>query len=481
VKQRRSQRAYEGPPPIGAFDETRDSARWRIGHPARLASIGMGGIDAAFLLVPAVFMSWEPVRAAVFIVALIAAVGTRGHYVQRLTGDYAGDLGRIGLSVCIVGFGGLAGMYVLDLPVAPIAVVRALLVAAGLLAATRLLGVSLVNSLRRRGMLRRRALLIGLDAAADRLAREVALRPGLGLDIAGTVEGDDTSSLQALVEERRPHLLVVSPRAALDATAVSGVRAAAMHGARIMVIAPPGSGALFAGSAYRDGGHVFAVARVAGSAHPAIARRVKRLIDLGVSLFLLVLLTPLASAIAVVVKLSDGGPILFRQTRIGQRGRPFELLKFQTMTPNPHSEVEWRAGSEGRVTGVGGLLRRTGLDELPQLVNIIRGEMSLVGPRPERPAFVAAFSETVVCYSDRHRVPVGVAGLAQVMGFRGDTSIDERVRLDNLYADTWSLSLDLRILYRTVWGIVRQTRNERLSTELLEVPAADSPEIAVAD
>ena len=158
------------------------------------------------------------------------------------------------------------------------------------------------------------------------------------------------------------------------------------------------------------------------------------------------------------------------------------MVKLRSMVHRADtSGVSSTAGDDPRITGIGRFIREFKLDEFPQLWNVLKGEMSLVGPRPERPAFVAAFSETVVCYSDRHRVPVGVAGLAQVMGFRGDTSIDERVRLDNLYADTWSLSLDLRILYRTVWGIVRQTRNERLSTELLEVPAADSPEIAVAD
>jgi exopolysaccharide biosynthesis polyprenyl glycosylphosphotransferase len=182
--------------------------------------------------------------------------------------------------------------------------------------------------------------------------------------------------------------------------------------------------------------------------------RVKRLFDVAVGSFLLIATSPLMLAAALGVRLSGPGPIFFRQRRVGRQGRLFELYKFRTMEVNDESDTSWKPEDEG-ITAVGRILRRTSIDELPQLFNVLRGDMSLVGPRPERPHFVQQFSTSVPRYEDRHRVPVGLTGWAQVHGLRGaGTSIPERIQLDNYYIEHWSLWRDLVILGRTMRQIL---------------------------
>jgi exopolysaccharide biosynthesis polyprenyl glycosylphosphotransferase len=185
------------------------------------------------------------------------------------------------------------------------------------------------------------------------------------------------------------------------------------------------------------------------------ARLVKRGFDVAVASVALVVTAPLHLAVALLVRLASPGPVYFRQLRIGQGGRPFELLKFRTMTVNDDSDTTWSVHNDRRVTSVGRFLRRSCLDEVPQLLNVIRGDMSLVGPRPERPFFASTFSESVPDYAERLRVPVGMTGWSQIYGLRGNTCIAQRTRFDNFYIDHWSFRLDLIIMARTVSGILR--------------------------
>jgi lipopolysaccharide/colanic/teichoic acid biosynthesis glycosyltransferase len=184
----------------------------------------------------------------------------------------------------------------------------------------------------------------------------------------------------------------------------------------------------------------------------------KRVLDVVVSGTILFLGAPVLAAVALAVKLSSPGPILFRQKRIGQDGREIEVLKFRTLRHNDQSDTQWSVIGDARLTSIGRFLRRSSLDELPQLWSVLRGEMSLVGPRPERPFFVRRFSADVTGYEDRHRLPVGLTGWAQVHGLRGDTSIAERARFDNHYIEHWSLWRDLVILGRTATEVVRSAR-----------------------
>ncbi|MEU5090987.1 exopolysaccharide biosynthesis polyprenyl glycosylphosphotransferase [Streptomyces sp. NPDC021356] len=185
----------------------------------------------------------------------------------------------------------------------------------------------------------------------------------------------------------------------------------------------------------------------------------KRVLDVVVSGALLLLAGPLLLGCAAVLRLAEGPGVLFRQERIGRDGRPFTLLKFRTHRPADALEAatRWSVAGEREMRPVCRVLRRTSLDELPQLWNVLRGDMSLVGPRPERPYFAARFSQEYPGYAARHRMRAGITGLAQVHGLRGDTSIEDRARLDNAYIDNWSLWQDVCILLRTAVALVRPT------------------------
>lgn len=195
--------------------------------------------------------------------------------------------------------------------------------------------------------------------------------------------------------------------------------------------------------------------------------------DRVVAAILLILLFPLLAAIAAAVRLSSPGAVLYRQERVGRDGRSFRLLKFRSMRPgsaqlDPTLLARLEAagvgpgGIEGedRRTPIGRFLRRSGLDELPQLVNVVRGEMSLVGPRPERPELADRFGERVRRYDDRHLVRAGITGWAQVNGLRGQTSIAERIEWDNWYIQNWSLGLDLLTVALTPLAILRTPKEE---------------------
>lgn len=198
------------------------------------------------------------------------------------------------------------------------------------------------------------------------------------------------------------------------------------------------------------------LARVTTSDQRAL--RAKRIFDVVVAGLLMLLTAPVLLACAIAVKVSSPGPVLFRQVRVGLGGRPFEILKFRTMTVNDDSSTQWSVDSDDRVTAVGRILRPSHLDELPQLINVLRGEMSLIGPRPERPHFVEQFSAEVDGYEYRHRVPVGITGWAQVNGYWGDSSIERRVRLDNRYIENWSIWRDLVIALRTIPTLLGRRR-----------------------
>lgn len=196
--------------------------------------------------------------------------------------------------------------------------------------------------------------------------------------------------------------------------------------------------------------------------HRAAFRRptwkIKRLVDVLLAGTALLALSPVLAAVAVGVRLEGGPGLLFRQERVGLDRRPFQVLKFRSMRPvdDTESQTQWNIKHDDRLGPVGRFIRATSLDELPQLWNIVRGDMTIVGPRPERPHFVETFTQTFPRYMARHRVPAGLTGWAQVHGLRGDTSIADRARFDNYYIENWSLWADLKIILRTVSTVLRR-------------------------
>ena len=179
----------------------------------------------------------------------------------------------------------------------------------------------------------------------------------------------------------------------------------------------------------------------------------KRCVDIIGSVLGLIIVSPIMILTAAAVKLSSPGPIIFKQERIGLHNKPFWMYKFRTMEIQKESSEKkaWTVRNDPRVTKIGKFLRRTSLDEFPQLYNILRGDMSLVGPRPERPLFVEKFREEIPRYMIKHQVRPGLTGWAQINGYRGDTSIRKRIDYDIFYIENWTMGLDFKIMFLTIF------------------------------
>ncbi|WP_086792391.1 exopolysaccharide biosynthesis polyprenyl glycosylphosphotransferase [Streptomyces thermovulgaris] len=320
--------------------------------------------------------------------------------------------------------------------------------------------------MRRRAVLVRRphaALLVGPAAIAQRVAAAVLRHPRCGIRPVGIVadRADGSAGLPVLTtaEEVRRAVIQNGVRAVLAVHPFARVeqesllRSLAESGCVVWEI-DPHSPSYAAGQ--RLAGFPCRRLDMSAARHEGVGRRV---LDILVSGTLLLLVSPLLLVCAVVLRISDGPGVVFRQERVGKNGKPFTLLKFRTHRPADEHEsaTRWSVANEHEMGRFCRMLRRTSLDELLQLWNVLRGDMSLVGPRPERPYFVAQFSKTYPGYASRHRMRVGLTGLAQINGLRGDTSIEDRSRFDNAYIDDWSLWQDVCILLRTAATLVRPT------------------------
>jgi exopolysaccharide biosynthesis polyprenyl glycosylphosphotransferase len=358
--------------------------------------------------------------------------------------------------------------------------------AAALTIVAILIGRGVLMMLRRRvrtrGALARPTLILGAGEVGVRIAERLLAQPGLGLRPVGFVDGPGERSpattgaalpvlgsheqLPALAAATGARELIVAfPAGTRDAELRPAVASCERLGMRVSVV-PRLFESVNGRLAYEPlGGLPLMGLR---SVDPDGWRfAVKHAFDLVVAVCALVVLAPLLLAIAAAVRLESPGPVLFRQRRVGRDGQVFDLLKFRSMRqPAGCADFTPRRGcapggveGDDRRTRMGRLLRRTSLDELPQLVNVVCGEMSLVGPRPERPEFVAMFVQDVRRYGDRERVRSGLTGWAQVNGLRGQTSLAERIEYDNFYIEHWSLGLDLKIMLRTVAAVLRSVED----------------------
>lgn len=365
---------------------------------------------------------------------------------------------RLALMVAVAGVS-LAVVRVVDDPL------PALVAAAAGVVLGRFASFAALRWMRRRGLLTAPTLIIGAGSVGGELARYLDPRPECGMSILGVVDDVDRvhdlellgglDDLAAVIREQGARRIIITFGAARDWQLIDVIRALPADDLEILVV--PRLFEVGAGSADPTTDDVGGIplAWIDRPAVRAASQRLKRGFDLVLAVGLLVLSVPLMVAIALAVKVSSRGPVLFRQQRLGKDGKPFTLYKFRSMRVNHDSETLWSVRNDHRLTPVGRCLRRSNLDELPQLVNVLRGDMSLVGPRPERPYFVERFASTLPSYADRHRSPAGLTGWAQIHGLRGDTSIEDRVRFDNYYIDNWSMWRDLTILLRTVTAFHR--------------------------
>ncbi len=197
----------------------------------------------------------------------------------------------------------------------------------------------------------------------------------------------------------------------------------------------------------------FPVLNICSSPMMGVNRLVKAVEDRIVAAAILLLISPLLLVLAIAVKCSSPGPIFYRQKRVGWNGVEFEMLKFRSMPVNAEASTGpvWATSEDKRATWLGSFLRRTSLDELPQFINVLKGEMSIVGPRPERKVFVDEFKEKIPRYMQKHLVKAGITGWAQVNGWRGNTSLEKRIEYDLYYIEHWSLAFDLKIIFLTIF------------------------------
>lgn len=339
-----------------------------------------------------------------------------------------------------------------------------------LVAAFRTGAVTAQRAAHRRGRLVQPTLIIGADDRGVQLARLLTEHPELGLRPCGFLDGTPppagsrlpvlggvTELARVVAEHGVTRVLVATPDVE-DAALVSLLRAAS--GLPVDVYLLPRLPELGAGLPHGYLDEVWGVPLVPLRGRRRLARPLTFAAHRVVAAALLVLAGPLLLLLAAAVRLADGRPVLFGQTRAVGTGRFATVRKLRTMDEHADSDTRW-AVSPADCTRLGGWLRTTHLDELPQLVNVLRGEMALVGPRPERPHFAAAFGRELPHYDDRHRVRAGMTGWAQVHGLHGDSSIADRARFDNQYIEYWSPWLDVVILARTLASVLRGSTNAR--------------------
>ena len=330
--------------------------------------------------------------------------------------------------------------------------------------AVRVVTYSIVRAGRRHGRFMERALLIGDEDFVVALVERLDGRPEYGLNVVGTAgpgwgfeDGFDEGAVASLIDVLDVDRVIVASGAS-DLEVLPAVKASRMAGVRVQVL-PRLAEVLPAPSSVLVEKIDAYLLYTAWSGGPGwLAQATKRAIDIAGALVLLVVLSPVLAVAAIGVKLSSPGPVVFRQQRVGKGGRPFTMLKFRTF-PVDHEDTAFSLPHEACPFPFSRFLRRSSIDELPQLLNVLRGQMSLVGPRPERPHFAGPLADAIIGYDDRHRMVGGITGLAQVHGYWGDTSLPERVLLDNRYIDSWSLLGDLAILVRTVPAILRKSRS----------------------
>ncbi|MDQ1286678.1 MAG: hypothetical protein QG622_243 [Actinomycetota bacterium] len=333
----------------------------------------------------------------------------------------------------------------------------------------RAIAYNFVRIVRRQRRVAHRTLILGAGHVGEQLSRNLLKRPEYGLQPIGFVDNHplidpETCSVPLLggIEDLADLLVredvrdvVVAFGSVRESEMVDIIRTCDRLRCEIFLI--PRLFELHQVGADMDTVWGLPLVRLRRATHRSGGWRVKRVFDVLFSLGALLILSPLLIAAAIAVRLEGGPGILFRQERVGADSRRFDVLKFRSLKPanDEESATNWNIKHDDRLGPVGKFLRKTSIDELPQLLNILRGEMSLVGPRPERPHFVAQFRQAYPRYIARHRVPSGLTGWAAVHGLRGDTSIADRAMFDNYYIENWSLWLDVKILIRTVGAVIK--------------------------
>ena len=420
-------------------------------------------VDALLLMTPVI---WTPgqVKASICMTLLsLFLISARGRYRARLhlsvLDELPGLLGNLLIAAAVVST--VTAMRHEQAAVTTFLNNAAL--AIGLVVIGRIVTVQLIFLGRRSRITVHRTLIIGAGRLGTELQKILKDQPRYGLSVVGLIEDGphesgpgtapwlgDLQSLDRIVVETGADVLLVTDGTLSETALLDAVRTPACLPCDLLVVPRMPDFNTQIGQSSDHIGSI-PIMRIRTPSLNGPARVIKRGFDIIVASLLLLLVSPVLAAFALALRIEDGPNVIFRQQRVGLDGHVFDCLKLRSMRPADVTEsaTQWSIANDNRVTRIGKFLRRTSIDELPQLWNILRGDMTLVGPRPERPHFVEQFSATYDRYHHRHRVRAGLTGLAQVSGLRGDTSIADRARYDNYYIENWSLWLDIKILLRT--------------------------------
>ena len=323
-----------------------------------------------------------------------------------------------------------------------------------------------LRMLRKRGYNQRFALIAGTGALGQKVLEKIELFPELGIQVIGflTQKGEEIGKkiknipilggyedLDKILNEKEVNIFFISISINEYGCFESLIKKVDGHLSEIKVV-PESYDFLNLRGGMDELGDLPLVS-LQGSPLYGWDSVFKKIFDLILGTLILVIVSPVMVIISLLIKLTSEGPILYRQERVGMDGRTFQMFKFRTMKVDVEKETGpvWAKENDPRRTGIGAFLRKTSLDELPQLFNVLKGEMSLVGPRPERPNFVEEFRNRIPSYMLRHKIKAGMTGWAQVNGLRGNTSLEKRIEHDLYYFQNWSIGFDLRILFMTLW------------------------------
>ncbi len=451
--------------PIDAVGRSDAGIGWRRAVPVVLAGSDLLALGAAMQLTAGHLGGAAWIYASL-VLALLAVGGAFRHRLSlRLADEIPSLVGCLTLPL-------VALLPLLEDRSELLEVVHAVPVAALLVLAGRAVSYAAIRAARARHRLSERTLIVGAGRVAVDLAHVLLTHREYGLMPVGFLDGfrndglplpllGDVHELDQVLRGSNIQTVIIAFGSRRDPDMVKVLRACDRAETNVHVV--PRFFELGAAPQSKNVDSLWGipVVQLRRAALRSRTWRLKRIFDLVVVSLLLPVTAPLFALIALGVRFTSPGPIFFRQKRVGQGGRLIEVLKFRTLHVNDDSDTTWSVTDDYRQTVIGRFLRKSSLDELPQLINVLRGDMSLVGPRPERPHFVSRFDAEIPAYEARHRVPVGMTGWAQIHGLRGDTSLEERARFDNNYIENWSLWGDLVILARTFTAVLRDLASKR--------------------
>ena len=314
----------------------------------------------------------------------------------------------------------------------------------------------------------KRVIIVGGSQAGTEYERQINENKHLGYVVIGTIAGKRAqiknkigtyTQLEEIVKRENPYELVIA-LSTREQNQLQGIMEIADRcGIRALII-PTATYKYFKSKCQVDMmGNIPVINTRAVPLDVPVNAAMKRAMDIIISLIMIILTLPIMALAFIGVKLSSKGPAIFKQKRVGRYNEQFTMYKFRSMRVNEMSDTAWTTNEDTRKTRFGTFLRKTGIDELPQLFNVLFGSMSIVGPRPELPKFVETYSKTVPLYNVKHQVKPGITGLAQIYGYRGDTSIERRIELDIKYIENWSVYNDLKIIVTTPFKMFN--RNEK--------------------